>query len=241
MRRLSAAPGAAARPRGRAGLLLLVLAILAASAVTGLAAGIAWALLAPRPLYQLAGGGVAYVVNPETSAFIVADAWYCLIGAVGGLLIGAGGFWLAVRRHGPVPMAAVLAGSIGAAFAARWAGQSWGLGPFDRQLASGRAGLLVHAPLVLGGADSAILWPAIAFWPLGACLAAGTLLLLLTRRERAAVPPAGTGPAGAGPWPDSWPPLDPGGRWPGRGTRPGAGPATRLGCLPWRRPRSRRH
>ena len=44
------------------------------------------------------------MVNPETTAFIVADAWYALIAALGGLLTGVAGYLLAVRRRG-VPAA----------------------------------------------------------------------------------------------------------------------------------------
>lgn len=157
-------------------------AVLAGGGVAGLAAGLAWARLAPRPVYQIFGQGVAYVVNAETSAFIAADAWFCLIGLIGGLVLGAAGYLLAVRRHGPAGMAAVLVGSVGAGLTARWVGQGAGLSQFNATLAAGHAGALVHAPLVLGGDTTAILWPAVVSWPFGACVAAGALVLLSSRR-----------------------------------------------------------
>ena len=38
------------------------------------------------------------MVNPETTAFIAADAWFVLIAAIGGLLTGIAGYLLLVRR-----------------------------------------------------------------------------------------------------------------------------------------------
>src|SRR5215471_3550741 len=118
-------------------------AVLAVSGTAGLAGGLAWARLAPRPVYQLFGQGVAYVVNVETTAFIAADAWFCLIGLLGGLVLGVAGYLLGVRRHGPAVMAAVLGGSVGAGLIARWVGQGAGLAQFNAALAAGHAGTLM--------------------------------------------------------------------------------------------------
>lgn len=161
---------------------LAFVVIVIGSVLLGLAGGALWAQLAPRPVYVAVGRGQAYVVNPETTAFIAGDAWYCLIGVIGGLVIGLLGYWLAIRRYGPVPMAAVLAGSVVAGLTARWLGQSWGLTQFNDQLAIAHQGVLLHAPLVLGGDTSQLLWPAIASWPLTACLLAGGLVLVSAMR-----------------------------------------------------------
>ena len=171
------------------------LAILVASAALGLAGGLAWAALAPRPLYIVVAKGSADVVNPETTAFIAADATYCLVGVVGGLIIGLAGYLLAVRRYGPAPMAAILVGSTVAGVAARWIGERQGLGQFNRQLLTTHQGTLLHAPLVLAGDASATVWPtvgsipAVAFWPLAACAVAGGIVLVGTLRERRAAQP----------------------------------------------------
>jgi hypothetical protein len=166
------------------------LAILIASGGLGLVGGLVWAALAPRPLYVVVGRGAADVVNPETTAFIAADAWFCLIGVAGGLIIGLTGYLLAVRRYGPVPMGAILAGGLAAGIAARWIGQRQGIGHFDKQLLTSHQGTLLHAPLALAGDTSAALWPArgsfpaVTFWPLAAGAVAGGIMLVIAIRER---------------------------------------------------------
>jgi hypothetical protein len=159
---------------------LAALAVLLGSALIGLAGGFAWAHLAPRVAYVVVGNGSANVVNAETTAFIAGDAWYCLVAVVGGLIIGVLGYVLAVRRYGPAPMAALLAGSTAAAFAARWIGQDAGLAQFNSKLLASPPGTVLNAPLALGGQSP------MAFWPLAACLAAGLLMLLATLRVRSA-------------------------------------------------------
>jgi hypothetical protein len=185
-------PASRGRSGSAAGSLAAAAAILMASGALGVVGGLAWATLAPRALYVVVAKGSADVVNPETTAFIAADAWFCLIGAVGGMIIGVGGYLLAVRRYGPVPMGAILAGGFGAGIAARWIGQRQGLGKFDRQLLATHHGTLLHAPLALAGDTSSALWPAngslpgVAFWPLASGAAAGGIVLVIALRERRA-------------------------------------------------------
>jgi hypothetical protein len=172
--------------------LLWCAVILIASVLLGLAGGLVWAHLAPRAVYVVTSHGEADVINPETTAFIAADVVYCIIGAAGGLIIGLAGYLLAVRRYGPAPMMAILAGSAAAAVAARWTGESSGVAAFDFKLLNSPLGTHVLAPLSLSGDASAKLLPAatslpaLAFWPLAACVVAGGLLLLRTMRERSA-------------------------------------------------------
>lgn len=175
-----------------AGSIVSSLLILLGSALLGLAGGLAWTTFAPRAVYVVVGRGSANVVNPETSAFIAADAWYCLIGVAGGLVIGLAGYLLGVRRHGPAPMAAILTGGVVAGIAARWVGEHRGLSQFNRQLLSTPHGTSLHAPLALAGDTSAAVWPtvasfpAVAFWPLAACAVAGGIVLIRTLRDRRA-------------------------------------------------------
>jgi len=201
--------GGHAAPASRAGGILGAVGILAGSALAGLGGGLIWAQLAPTAVHVGVARGSADVVNPETAAFIAADAWYCLIGAVGGLLIGLAGYLLAVRRHGPVPMLAIVAGSVIASILARWTGEHQGLHQFDRQLLTVHQGTLLHAPLALAGDTTAAIWPpaaslpAMAFWPLAACIAAGGLVLIGVLRSRPSARSYRTPPSG---WPPSGPP-----------------------------------
>src|SRR5260370_34284410 len=118
--------GQVSRARSVAGGLVSSLVILLGSALLGLAGGLTWASLAPRAVYVVVGRGRATRVNPETSAFIAADAWYCLIGVVGGLVIGLAGYLLRRGRHGATAMAASLPGGGLAGLAPRRVGAEHG-------------------------------------------------------------------------------------------------------------------
>jgi hypothetical protein len=138
---------------------------LVGSAVLGLVAGLIWAALAPRPLLQEVAAGEAQQVNAETSAYIVADAWFCLIAVVGGAITGVLGYRLLVRRAGWVAAAGLILGAVAAALLALWVGDNIGLGSYNHLLASSRTGTFFHASLSLGAKS------ALAFWPLLTSLA----------------------------------------------------------------------
>lgn len=171
----SPATGRAPRP-GRA--LLAALAITLGGALLGAAGGVIWAAASPRPVYVVVSRGTAAVVNPETSAFIAADGWFCLIGLAGGAVIGLLGYLLAVRRYGPVPMAGILAGAVAAAFAARWTGEQCGASKFHRMLMTARTGSMVRPPITLGAHGG------LAFWPLAAAAVAGGIEAMAVLRRR---------------------------------------------------------
>jgi hypothetical protein len=170
-------------PQGRA--LLTAVLIVAGSLVIGLAGGAIWAAVAPRVLYQVytLNPPTAYATNPETSAFIAADGWYCFIALACGAVIGLLGYLFGVRRYGPAPMAGIVAGSIGAAFISAWLGHllSGGAG-FDQVLATSRPGTFLHAPISLGSRG------ALAFWPLAAAGVAGGIELVGVLRTRHPAP-----------------------------------------------------
>jgi hypothetical protein len=216
-------PGSPAR--GRA--VIAACLIVAGSAAVGLAAGLVWAAAAPRVVYQVytLNPPTAYAINPETSAFIAADGWYCLLALIGGALIGLLGYLFAVRRYGPVPMAGVVIGATGAAFLMQWLGpEESGQPGFNHLLATSKPGALLHAPISLGSHG------ALAFWPLAAAAVAGgiELVAVLRARRQPGYPSAVQGmgafsglPAPPGPasWPDS-PPGPPAGP-----DQSGAGPS----------------
>lgn len=184
--------------------LLAAVLVIAGSALTGVAGGLIWAAVAPRVQYQvysLSPQPIAYATNPETSAFIAADGWYCFIALAGGALIGLVAYLFAIRRYGPIPMVGTVLGATAAAFLAAWLGHqaSGGLG-FDHVLATSKPGTYLYAPISLGSHG------ALAFWPLAAAVVAGGIELtgVLRARRRSpsgAVPMPGMESFGMRPYP----------------------------------------
>jgi hypothetical protein len=150
------------------------LAVAAGTAVLGVAAGLGWAAVAPRPLLVMTSPGAAALINVETSAFIAADAAFCLVCLAGGVVSGVLGYLFAVRRHGPLAMAGLIAGAFAAAFVARWVGEHSGLATFQHLLATLPAGARLNDSLTLGATG------ALAAWPLAAAVIAGALELLIS-------------------------------------------------------------
>jgi hypothetical protein len=182
---LPAGPGLSPRVGRLAGVirslataLAILVAVIAGTALLGVAAGFLWAAVAPRAQVVLLGPGMPYPVNAETSAFIVADGWFTLLAVAGGIISGLLGYALAVRRHGALAMAGVLVGGAAAALIARWIGQQSGAAAYHHVLALGRPGALLQEPLMLGGRG------ALAFWPLAAGLVAGGIEAAIAARER---------------------------------------------------------
>jgi hypothetical protein len=150
---------------------------LAGSALSGLLAGLIWAAVAPRAVLQEVARGQAEFVNVETSAFIVADAWFCLIVVVGGLITGILGYCFLVRRTGWPAAAGLVLGAVAAALLALWIGENIGLGTYNHLLATSPNGTLFHASLALGAKS------ALAFWPL---LTSAVILLAESGARRSA-------------------------------------------------------
>jgi hypothetical protein len=134
-------------------------AALAGSAVIGVVAGLVWAAVAPRALLREVGHGEAQVVNSESSAFIAADGWFCLIVVLGGLVTGLAGYRLLVRRAGWIATAGLVLGAVAAALLALWTGQNIGLGTYNHLLAASPAGTFFHASLSLGAKSVLVFWP----------------------------------------------------------------------------------
>jgi hypothetical protein len=137
----------------------VLLATMAATAVIGIPAGYLWALLAPRALAQVVSRGAANVVNPETTAFIAADAWFVLIAAVGGLLTGVLGYLFLVGRRGAPAALGLILGGLAAAALMLWIGDNYGHASFQHQLLTRPSGTYLHASLSLGSKSALIFWP----------------------------------------------------------------------------------
>jgi len=134
-------------------------AALAGSAVLGVAAGLIWAVVAPRALLQEVGHGEAQLVNAESSAFVVADAWFCLLAAVGGAITGIAGYRLLVRRAGWTAAAGLILGAVAASLLMLWTGENIGLGAYNHLLATSPAGAFFQASLALGAKSALAIWP----------------------------------------------------------------------------------
>jgi hypothetical protein len=152
------------------------LLVAAGTALLGVAAGYLWSVVAPRALLVVLSPGAAGLVQVETSAFITADATFCLIVIAGGVVSGTLGYLLAVRRHGPLAMVGVLAGALAAGYLARWTGEHSGLTTFHHLLATLPAGAHLRDSLMLRASG------ALAFWPAAAGMVAGGLTAFSIRR-----------------------------------------------------------
>jgi len=184
-----ASPADGMRPGpGRGRTLLAAVIVLVGAGALGLAGGLIWAVSAPRVQYQLytLKPPTAYATNPETSAFIAADGWYCFIALAGGALVGLLAYLFAIRRYGALPMAGAIVGSVAAAFIAAWVGHQASGGPgFDHLLSTSKPGTYLYAPISLGSHG------ALAFWPLAAAVVAGGIELASLMRARHQEPAGG--------------------------------------------------
>lgn len=174
-----AQPAAAGRSAVR--WLVVLIAVTAAVALLGVAAGLVWTVVAPRVTVVVTGRGAAQVVNPETKAFIAGDGWFCVIGLVAGIMVGLIGYLVAVRRRGAPAMAGLILGGLAASLIAWWIGRNDGLAAFHHALLTSRTGTILHAPLMLRAHASVVVWP------LAAALAGG-LAELLSGQARPARP-----------------------------------------------------
>jgi hypothetical protein len=188
-------PGAGRRV---AGAVIVAAAVIAVTALLGVATGFLWGAVAPRALVVVISHGSADVVNTETDAFIAADGWFALLTVAAGVLSGAAGWVLAVRRKGAPAMAGILVGGLAAALIAKWIGQQSGSAAFNHSLAVAQPGVLLHYPPTVGGLG------ALMFWPIAAGVVAGgieSIIALAERRRRwrpaLAAVPASAAPASA--------------------------------------------
>jgi hypothetical protein len=156
-------PEADARPSAASAVAWFT-AALAGSAVLGLLGGLIWGEAAPRAMLQEISTGTAELMNAETRAYIGADAWFCGIAAVAGLLTGIVGYRFCVARHGggtrAVIAAGLILGGVAGAFAMLWLGQQIGLSAYNQHLASSANGTVFASSLTLGARS------ALAFWPM---------------------------------------------------------------------------
>jgi hypothetical protein len=121
-------------------------------------AGLIWLAVAPTPLMQEIAPGAAQLVNAESTAYIVADAWFAALTALGGLITGVLGWRLLVRRAGPAAVAGLILGAGAAALIAMWTGDNAGLGSYHQLLATSAVNSYFHGSLALGAKSALSFW-----------------------------------------------------------------------------------
>ena len=101
-------------PGSRRSSLLVVVKLVVIGAALGVIAGFGWLRIAPRPMLEIRADGV-YYLDGQQQVIIGQDAWFVVIMAVTGVLLGLMAY-LRWRRSGPafVVGAAVAAGVAGA-------------------------------------------------------------------------------------------------------------------------------
>jgi len=130
----------------------------------GLLAGVVWWALVDLPVYQIQPDSTAITGERDLARFIAGDAWFCVIGAVVGLALGALG-WRYLRPLG-WPLVVIVAAVAMAAGLVCWAvGYQLGPGEFERRLATARPGDLVPIDLTVRAYASLVVWPFLAVVP----------------------------------------------------------------------------
>lgn len=145
-------------------LLVPVLALAALGAGLGALSGVVWHAVVDLPAYRVGKDGGASTSERGLAEFIAGDAWFCLIGAVVGLLLGTLA-WRRLRRVGwpVVPIAALTA--TGAALVCWLVGTRLGPSAFPARLAAAQPGDLVPISLALRAKASLLVWPFLAVVP----------------------------------------------------------------------------
>lgn len=125
-----------------------------AVALLGVPLGLLWLAVAPDvPAVKAEQGVVA--AEPQPEQFIAADGWFALLGLGFGALAAVGA-WLVMRRHrGPLGLAAVVVGALGAGLLAWWLGSEISQAEHHRLSDAVAVGEAFHLPprLRAGGVE----------------------------------------------------------------------------------------
>lgn len=130
----------------------------------GAVAGVVWWRVVDLPAYVVQSDGRATTSERGLAHFIAGDAWFTLLGALVGVLLG----WLAWARLGRRGWAVVLLAALSALVAALvcWSvGHLLGPGAFNPRLSSARPGDVVPIVLTIQAKASLLVWPFAATVP----------------------------------------------------------------------------
>jgi hypothetical protein len=120
-------------------------AVAAGVAALGVPLGWLWAVLAPNVPVQVVDGGVV-PTEAEPEEFFAADGWFVLLGVAFGLLAAAAVWFLLRRYRGPVVLAALAVGAVGAGLLAWWVGRQIGLSGYREQVFQAAVGTDLGRP-----------------------------------------------------------------------------------------------
>jgi hypothetical protein len=136
---------------GREALSALVVAL--AAAVSGVLLGLVWYVLAPPlPVRKVEGGVTFTVQQPEELA--AQDGWFAILGFILGVVV-AIAVWILVRRYrGPLQLAALLIGMVGAGFLAWKIGIQIDQDDYQQALAAAPMGTVLDHPIQLSSSGT---------------------------------------------------------------------------------------
>lgn len=130
----------------------------------GALAGVVWWQIVDLPGYLVGQDGSAATTERGLADFVAGDAWFSLLGALVGLLLGWLG-WVRLRLLG-WPVVLIVAGTaVGAALLCWFVGYHLGPGSFNQRLADARPGDVVLIQLTLRAKAALLVWPFAATVP----------------------------------------------------------------------------
>jgi hypothetical protein len=120
-------------------------AVAAAVAALGAPLGWLWVVLAPDVPVQVVDGGVV-PTEAEPEGFFAGDGWFVLLGVAFGLLAAAAVWFLLRRYRGPVALAALAVGAVGAGLLAYWVGHRIGFSGYQQRVGEAAVGTNLRRP-----------------------------------------------------------------------------------------------
>lgn len=133
-------------------------------AVLGVLSGLLWHAVVHLPTYTVQQSGAASTTERGLTEFFGTDAWFSLIGAVCGALIGLLGWWL-FRWLGWFVTLVVVVGSNIAALIAWHLGEAHGPGDFAARISAASAGQSLPIDFRLRSHSSVLVWLLFAVLP----------------------------------------------------------------------------
>ena len=130
----------------------------------GALAGAAWPAVVDLPVYVVHADGRASTSERGLTAIFGADAWFCVLGAVTGLLLGAVAWWRLRGLGWPVVLVTTVT-AVAAALVCWWVGTALGPADFTTRLATALPGDVVPIGLELRAGASLLVWPFVAVLP----------------------------------------------------------------------------